>query len=295
MNRVRAGFLLTRNPFNAHQVKRVSLAPADVDVFVFWTRNPEKLIEFLPELDEAGYRYYFQFTITGYPRALEKSVPNPHRAIQIFRDVSDHVGPDRMIWRYDPILVSNQVELEEHKRLFAKIAALVSGATNRVVISFADFYQKTERNLRNVDGLTYRDIVSEKATLMEFASRLSEIAINNGLEIASCSEAIDLDAAGIPHGKCIDDTLIEKVFGISVSASKDKNQREECGCVKSIDIGQYNTCLHGCSYCYATFSPRSVDTNRRKHDPGSPFLIGSTDNIDPDLLSPPEPAQGSLF
>ncbi len=295
INRVRAGFLLTKNPFNAHQVRRVSLSPSDVDVIVFWTRNPEKLIPFFPELDQLGYRYYFQFTITGYPRTLEKSVPNPHRAIQIFSHVSQFLGAERVVWRYDPVLLSNQVDIAEHKRLFSKIAELLRGKTRRVVISFADLYKKTEINLKKIDGLQYQNIVENNEALLDLVLFMADVAKRNEMEIYSCAEELDLASAGILHGKCIDDDLIKKVFGISVLEGKDKGQRAACGCVKSIDIGEYNTCLHGCSYCYATYSAKAVENNRRKHDPNSPFLIGQGEELD---VIPPESSsavQGSLF
>ncbi|MFW0767133.1 DUF1848 domain-containing protein [Trabulsiella odontotermitis] len=294
MNRIREGFLLTRNPYNFNQVRRVSLNPADVDVIVFWTRNPKMLMRHLGELDERGFHYYFQYTITGYPKILEGSVPRPHRAIDTFIQLSDNIGADKVIWRYDPILVSNIVDIDEHKRLFSKIATLLRGKTKRVVISFADLYKKTESNLAAVPGLQYEDIVNDRLRLLDLAQWMATIARDNNMVVETCSEDIDLYEAGIGHGKCIDDRLINAVFGLPLDAMKDPGQREACGCIRSIDIGTYNTCLHDCSYCYATFNKQAIANNKKKHDPESPFLVGGTEGVEAKLLLPTL-FQGSLF
>lgn len=294
MNRIGDGFLLTRNPFNAHQVSRVSLKPQDVDVIVFWTRNPSKLMQELPVLDLLGHRYYFQYTITGYPRTIEGAVPKPNTAIETFSQLSDLIGKEKVVWRYDPILLSNQVDLNEHKRLFLKIATLLAGKTERVVISFSDFYKKTERNLDSVENLIYSDVTRNQEQLLELARYMSEVANKNGMEITSCAEQVDISSAGINHGKCIDDRLINDVFNLSLDPKKDKGQREECGCIRSVDIGMYNTCLHECSYCYATFNKKAVISNKRKHDEESPFLIGGTEGIAPHLFEKDD-LQRALF
>jgi len=294
INRVREGFLLTRNPFNANQIQRVSLNRRDVDVIVFWTRNPSKLMPHIPELNRMDYKYYFQYTITGYPRSIEASVPRPNIAIDTFTQLSKLIGPDKIVWRYDPILISNLVDINEHKRLFKKISGLLSGKTNRVVISFSDFYKKTERNLNSVNGLVYSDITKDMSALLDLSKYMADIAYENNMEIKSCAEHVDTSSVGIEHGKCIDEELIKNVFGISLNGKKDKGQREECGCIKSIDIGMYNTCLHECSYCYATFNKNSVISNKKKHNVNSPFLIGEMEGVDRAFLDPNE-IQSSLF
>ncbi|MFZ2161896.1 MAG: DUF1848 domain-containing protein [Sideroxyarcus sp.] len=295
MNRIEAGFLLVRNPFNTHQVKRVSLLPNDVEAIVFWTRNAEKLLPHLELLDIKGYRYYFQYTITGYPRTIEKSVPQPLRAIETFSKVSEIVGSGRIVWRYDPILVSSIVDLAEHKRVFEKIASMLVGKTKRVVVSFADFYKKTERNLISIENFTYSDIATNKDAALELADFMARVATNFGMQIQSCAEKIDLSSSGIEHGKCVDDGLLQSEFGLALNLEKDNGQREECGCIKSVDIGQYNTCLHGCAYCYATFNEKAVVNNKKMHDPLSPHLVGGVLNNEIELLNPENLLQGSLF
>lgn len=201
MNRVRERYVLTRNPFNPHQVSHVSLAPEDVDTIVFWTRNAGKLTKCIPELNRIGYGYYAHYTITAYPRILEAHVPGPWHAIETFSRLSDLIGPQRVIWRYDPILLSNVVPPEEHKRLFSKIAGMLAGKTKRVVISFADFYKKTERNLKLIPGLTFDDFRKEQENLAGLLAHMADEAATNGMTITSCAETMDLASFGINRGK----------------------------------------------------------------------------------------------
>ncbi|MCX7113084.1 MAG: DUF1848 domain-containing protein [Proteobacteria bacterium] len=296
MNRVQEGFVLIRNPYNTHQIKKVSLLEQDVDGIVFWTRNAEKLIPHFHILDSKGYKYYFQYTITGYPRALEKGVPKTLQAIKTFHKISDLIGNGRIVWRYDPILISNLVDIDEHKRLFEKIASMLQGKTKRVVISFADIYKKVKTNLSLVENLHYADLISNNSNLLELSKFMSNIATKYQMEIQSCSEEINLSSVGILHGKCVDDNLFKSEFGITLSNKKDKGQREECGCIESVDIGQYNTCLHGCEYCYATFNKKVAVKNNLLHNPKSSFLIGELekDEILPRNLDKKEDKQMSI-
>ena len=284
MNRISDGFLLTRNPFNYNQIKRVSLNVSDVDVIIFWTRNPTPLMKDLDKLDALGYKYYFQFTITGYQKTLEKSTLNFYKAIEIFKKLSLKIGREKVIWRYDPILLSNVTPFEEHIELFNKIASFLNGYTTRVVISFADLYDKVNRNLKKLDSLDYQDIASNQELCIELVKRLYDISQNNNIDIYTCAESFDLSNYGIKKGKCIDDGLIKDIFNVDVSSMKDPGQREHCGCVKSIDIGMYNTCMHGCRYCYATFNENLAHKNYKNHDFNSPFLIGDATNIPAHLL-----------
>ncbi|MFT6987627.1 MAG: DNA repair photolyase [Psychromonas sp.] len=218
------------------------------------------------------YHYYFQYTITGYPKTLEKTVPRPQRAIKTFIALSDLIGAEKVIWRYDPILLSNEVDINEHKRVFEKIASLLKGKTKRVVISFSDFYKKTERNLNLIEGFIYSDITHQIKLLHDLSIYMAKVAEKYGMEIQSCAEHVDLSHCGIAHGKCIDDGLIKKLFGLSLNGRKDMGQREDCDCIKSVDIGMYNTCLHGCSYCYATFNEKIVLNNKKSTAPIARFL-----------------------
>ncbi len=298
MNRVREGFLCTRNPFNAHQIHRVPLLPEDVETIIFWTRNPKPILPHLAELKALGHNFCFLFTITGYPRSLEKKVPRPQDAIETFRDLSRKIGPEKVVWRYDPVLISSLVTLEDHKRIFGKIASALAGHTNRVIISFADIYKKVKSNLdkfAKTNNVAISDLTKDMESLLEISLFFANTANAYGMQIQSCAEEIDLDAVGIRHGKCIDDIWLNQIFQIKFPHAKDKGQRDECGCIKSTDIGMYNTCLHGCEYCYATYSETSVSKNVLKHDPRSPFLIGPADDQNSSHLQSKEKQQLDLF
>jgi hypothetical protein len=151
MNRIRAGYCTTINPFNRHQVARVSLRPNDVDVIVFWTKNPEPLIQHLEELDNCGFRYYFQYTLTGYPKAIEPSVPEPKKGISTFKKLADLIGPEKVIWRYDPIIISNRTDSDYHKKQIDHIARELEGFTHRLVISVVDEYRKAKINFDRLE------------------------------------------------------------------------------------------------------------------------------------------------
>ncbi len=292
MNRLKDGYVLVQNPYNTKQIRKVFLTPFQVDAIVFWTRNAKPLIPYLDDLDKLGYNYYFQYTITGYKRELERFTPSPQKAIETFIELSDKIGKEKVIWRYDPIILSDYSNYNEHLRLFEKISNMLENKTDKVVISFADPYKKITNNLRNIG---YKDILENKKELYLFCEELSNIAKNKNIQIETCTEEIDISIFGINPTKCIDDKLIDKLFNKNLSAVKDKNQRQECGCVQSIDIGMYNTCSHGCVYCYATFNDITVQNNRQKHNPSSALFLGELKDLDEEIRKKIYQEQGILF
>jgi len=275
LNRIRDGFVLVRRPFRPTQIERISLAPTDVDALVFWTRNADPLIPHLDELDAKGYRYYFQYTLVHYPTPLEKSTASLSQKIERFRRLSRRIGPERMIWRYDPIILTVLTDQEYHRRCFEDIAKGVSGLTHRCMISFLDVYRKTRQRMAQLSGQEamrlidlHRDEKKARALSGLFAERVRE----HDLELFTCAEPFDLEDLGIRHGKCVDDGLIGRLFGLNLSLPKDKGQRRLCRCVESKDIGTYNTCPHGCVYCYANTSDELARRHFQKHDPHAPML-----------------------
>jgi len=186
--------------------------------------------------------------------------------------LADHIGPDKVIWRYDPIVITNQCPSHHHLEKISYIASTLRGYTKRLMISMLDTYRHTERRMRSLEAKGLRVSLLDGERFHFFIKSIVEIAKANGMEIFSCAEESGLDRLGVASGKCIDDRLIEKVFGIQVTHMKDPYQRPACGCVISKDIGVYDTCPYNCVYCYATKNIGSVKRNRLKHDPKSPSL-----------------------
>lgn len=279
MNRIAAGFCLVPNPFRPTQVSRVSLAQDEVDAIVFWSRDPRPLVPHLDELDIMGYPFVFQFTINGYPSLLEPEAPKLETAIAAFIRLADMIGPLRVVWRYDPIILSDITPPEYHVQRFTEIAEALEGSTVRVVVSLLDLYRKTKRRLRALeqDGKIALWKAEASGTpgqldgdVIALFAGMAQIARDHGMKIASCAEPHDLSACGISHGACIDADMLRAALGIEVGRRKDPGQRRECRCVASRDIGVYDTCLNGCVYCYATdrMGPDMV------HDPHASALTG---------------------
>lgn len=269
LNRIKEGYVLVRNPMNAHQVSRISLSPDVVDGIVFWTKNPIPMLNKLDRLQD--YTYYFQFTLNAYGQDVETNVPSKQNSIiPAFKRLSDTIGPDRVIWRYDPVFLNGTYTPEYHLRYFEQLAKILHPYTKKCTFSFMDMYWNTEKNGKGL-GIQKFSIEQQKYLAKHFA----HIAHGYGLSIDTCAEGIELEQYGIQHARCIDGRLLSQLIGCPLNVGKDKNQRLECGCIESIDIGAYNTCRNGCLYCYANHSIKSVQTNSQKHSPDSPLLVGS--------------------
>lgn len=292
LNRIKEGYLYVRNPMNIHQISKIDISPEIVDCIVFWTKNPEPMLDKLEQLND--YKYYFQFTLTGYGKDMESGLPHKKdKMIPIFKRLSEMIGKEKVIWRYDPIVITETYSEEYHLKAFQEIASSLNGYCKRVVISFVDLYAKTKKNMKDI-----RTIDKNQSELITFSKKLAEIAKINGMEIEICAELIDLSSCGIKHSSCIDKNLIENIVGCPIKVEKDKNQREECGCVESVEIGAYNTCMNGCKYCYANYSEESVKANRALYDVHSPILcskITDEDKITERAVKSIREGQISLF
>ncbi len=265
MNRIRAGYVCVRNPYNPLQVSRYRLDPEVVDLLSFCTKNPGPM---LPHIDEIrNFRQFWHVTITPYGRDIEPNVPDSSEVIKSFRALSEMVGSQAMSWRYDPVFISDEYSLEYHKRAFAEMAQALAGSTRQCVVSFIDLYEKTKRNFPEVRAVT-------KPEQQDLIESFAETAGMYGMQIHLCLEDRDLVREHVDADGCFGQAVIEEAIGTHLQVPRKKPAREGCNCLLGADIGAYNTCLHGCRYCYANYDQALVEANFRRHDPESDFLIG---------------------
>ncbi len=282
--RWKIGYIKWINPFNQRPVY-VSFSKARA--VVFWTKNPAPMFKHLEFLDQEVKNYYFQYTLNDYDKeGFEGKVAPVAKRIEIFKSLSRTIGKEKVIWRYDPLMLTKEIDVPELLRRIERVGDELHEYTEKLVFSFADIgvYRKVQNNLKETNYIEF-----DEKTMVELATGLKELNKKWGLEISTCSELIDLDAFDITHNKCIDDDLMIKLFpkdkalmdflGVEEVAPslfdtddaprkriklKDKGQRKECGCIMSKDIGQYNTCPHGCNYCYANTSKALAEKNYQR-------------------------------
>lgn len=272
INRIKAGFVLVRNPYNPIQVTRYSLSPDVVDLISFCTKNPSPMLDKMDHL--APYGQYWFVTITPYGKDIEPNVPDKQKVMEDFKRLSDRVGVDSIGWRYDPILVDSQHSVQWHIGKFEEMAKNLSGYTKTCVISFIDIYKKVEKNFPQARAVSHQD-------KMTIGKAFIEIAGNYGMTIRPCAEGTSLAPYGADCSGCMTVKTYETALHSNLAVPKrGKNQRNgECACLLGTDIGAYDTCGHLCRYCYANTDPDLVKENMRKHDPKSPFLLG---NLNPE-------------
>lgn len=310
INRLKAGYCVWYNPFN-QQPMYISFAKTKV--IVFWTKNPEPVIEFLPELDKRGIHYYFQVTLNDYEKeGFEPNVPALQHRIEVFKRLSDKIGKEKVIWRFDPLILTEQLTPRQLLTKIYHVGNQLKGYTDKLVFSFIDVraYRKVQNNLVKDTPFFTRDNVEtaepdgdKRMELVDGLVKLRNHWKNEGwnISLATCAESIDLDSFGIEHNRCIDGELMERLWpedrelvyylrtgklpdpsGLFQSEIiipenhknlKDKGQRKVCGCMISKDIGMYNTCRHFCVYCYANTSKDAVIKNMNKHNDNSESII----------------------
>ena len=261
INRLNAGYCLVKNPFNPAQVKHVSLLPQDVDGIVLWTKNAAPLLPKVSALDR--YSYYFQYTITPYHSDIEAGLADKKTTvIPAFLQFADHIGAGRMIWRYDPIIITPRYSYNYHIAAFTRLCGLLAGRTEKCVISFAIAYKSVAKNLAKIGHIILED--EEKLRLV---ADLLSIAKEYNITLCACCELPRLYELGVQPISCVDASL----FG--VNTPRDKHQREGCNCAASVDIGAYNSCMNGCRYCYANHSEGKVRMNYTAHHADAEWLV----------------------
>lgn len=264
LQRVRAGYVKWTNPFN-QRTQFVSFQ--HTRAIIFWSKNPAPLLPFLPELDALQIPYYFQFTVNDYDdEQLEPAVPCLEDRLLTFQRLAECVGKHRVIWRFDPLILAAGLEPSALIAKVAKVGASLHPYTEKLVFSFADIssYAKVGKNLQRA-GIPFREFTLDE--MREIAREIAQLCQSWGISAATCAEAINLTDYGIEKNKCIDDALLLKItqhdpalvklFSVANNC-KDPGQRKACGCVYSKDIGQYNSCLHQCVYCYANANPAAI-------------------------------------
>lgn len=294
-NRYRAGFVDVRNPFNYHQVSRINFS--DVDAFLFCTKNPAPILNFLPEITRP---IIFHITLTGYLSDIEPFVPDKTQVIASIKQVSKLIGPERTYVRYDPILLSDKYTVDYHLAAFDKLCAELAGVVNHFIVSFVDIYKNVERN---ISFLKLRDFTEED--YRRIGQGFSESATRHGQTVQTCFEQRNLSEYGFIRGECMSHELARELTGKDFpewTARKERSTRSElrgdsenasrgdspsvfvsqersCHCVQMVDIGSYNSCGHRCKYCYANFDESCIAANFLKHDPASTLLVGT---LEPD-------------
>jgi hypothetical protein len=264
LKRLKAGFAMMPNPRNPRGLGRVELSPDVVDCIVFWTKNAAPMMDKLRQIEAMGYPFYFQFTLTPYDRTIEANLPPKTKLIETFKELGSRIGAERVVWRYDPIMLDAGHPAQWHFEHFGQLCEKLHSFTCRCVFSFIDPYKKI--------GSGFQTIKHEE--MIAIASGFAEIAARYDLGLFTCAEEINLDEYGIGHSSCIDKELIEQIVGCRMTVKKDKNQRPACRCVESVDIGVYDTCINGCVYCYATSGGSSALRHRQNHDENAPTLAG---------------------
>lgn len=272
MNRLRAGYAMVRNPLHRNVVNRVDLTRSNVDCLFFVTKDPRPLEGHLREIGAMGHMYVFHVTLNPYGRDLEPGVPFKADINDSCVRISERIGRDRMVWRYDPVVFNNRHDLEYHRRKFDLLCREASRWTDRCMFSFVSMYGK----LGTFEDSGILRQVSRRE-MEAFAKMASKISMEYGISLGQCCGGIDLSGYGIDDRGCLDR---EWMNSLNIPyESQSRQLRDGCRCVKSIDIGQYDTCMHDCVYCYAN----RVDAHYRGtkvYDPHSEMLWGQVTSRD---------------
>ena len=264
-NRIDEGFVYVRNPYAKNQIYSYRLDPELIDCIIFCTKNPKPMFENLEKIDK--FNQYWHITITPYEKEIEPNVPPMNDVLESFKYLSKKLGKENVTLRYDPIFINEKYTLEKHIESFEYMINSLSGYTTEAIISFIDLYEKTKRNFPQAREVT-------KDERLKIGKEFARIGNENNIRIKTCVEGTELDKFGIDSSGCMTKEVIERAINKNLNIPKQKARNGECYCLLNNDIGEYNTCNHGCLYCYANSNKRLVKRNLKLHDPKSPILIG---------------------
>ena len=264
-NRIEDGFVYVRNPYAKNQIYSYRLDPELIDCIIFCTKNPKPMFENLEKIDK--FNQYWHITITPYEKEIEPNVPPINDVLESFKYLSKKLEKENVTLRYDPIFINEKYTLEKHIESFEYIINSLSGYTTEAIISFIDLYEKTKRNFPQAREVT-------KDERLKIGKEFARIGNENNIRIKTCVEGTELDKFSIDSSGCMTKEVIERAINKNLNIPKQKARNGECYCLLNNDIGEYNTCGHGCLYCYANSNKRLVKRNLKLHDPKSPILIG---------------------
>ncbi len=269
INRVKAGFVDVRNPFNQKLVSRIYFS--DVDLIMFCSKNPLPMIN---KLDILKVPVLFHVTITSYGKDVEPNIPDKRLIIEGVKKLSLVLGIDNVVVRYDPIFLSDKYNVDYHIKAFDKLCKNLNGYVNKIIVSFMDEYKNVRSN-KNI--LKYRTFTRED--YKKIGEAFSKSAMDNGMSVQTCFEDEDLTEYGFVKGECLSHELAYILTGKKFKSSNVRKEKK-CECVQMVDIGDYNSCMHMCKYCYANYDEKMVSSNFKRHDDNSSLLIGSIQSDD---------------
>lgn len=271
LKRFSEGYVLSRNPLFPNKVTRYELTSDKVDCVVFCSKNYKPILPRLHEITDK-YNTYFQYTITAYGKDIEPGVPDIEESMETLIKLSEIVGKQRIAWRYDPVLLTDNYTLKRHFETFERMAKTLAPYIDRCIFSFVEMYKKLETNMPEL-------LIMSESDMDILAKGLGEIAEKYGIFIQTCGTNGDFSRYGIHSSGCMTLDILGGANGIAFKNLKHKGMRQGCHCIESRDIGAYDTCMNGCKYCYANKNPHKAFENYKLHDPNSPLLLG---NVKPD-------------
>ncbi len=266
LNRFREGYVLSRNPLFPHIVNRIELDPETIDVVVFCSKDYSPILERLHEISDR-FNCYYHYTITAYGTDIEPRVPSIERSIDTLKRLADQVGPEKIAWRYDPVLLTDKYTVERHLETFDRMARELTPYVDRCIFSFVEMYKKLEYNMPELLPVSEED----KVTL---AMGLGAIAQRDGLWLQTCATQTDYEQFGIHRSGCMTAEIFSQALGVEFKKTVHKGNRLGCTCMESRGLGDYNSCPNGCRYCYANKDHTKALENYLTHNPESPLLLG---------------------